>query len=102
MLEDDLKGLPYFIAVPKPDQSPGDDECPHVNITRATVQDMTIFLVNDPDSVPPKCRQTLRRMVNYARLKGMPTDNFWLANGVKLEQFAEFEQGSRESFLNQG
>ncbi len=97
----DLEGLPKFIAVPKPGQTFDDIRCPHVLITRATVRDMTVFLLNVPDWVPPKCRETLSQMVNYARLKGDPTDNFWEANGFSSEEVREFERATRKKLLNE-
>ncbi len=65
MADIDLKGLPRFIVVPKPGQTFDDIGCPHVLITRATVRDMTVFLLNVPDWVPPKCRETLSQMAGH-------------------------------------
>ena len=97
----DLQGLPRFIAVPKPGQTLDSIDCPYMFVTRATVRDMTVFLLNEPDWVPPKCRETLCQMVNYARLKGDPSENFWEANGFSPEWVEEFERAGREAFLNE-
>ena len=79
MLKDDYLSdvqWPSFIAMPKPGQSIDDDDCLWTSLFNATVQQMTIFLLHEPQFVDETTRKKLTRMVNYARDKAKPDDNF--------------------------
>ena len=74
--------LPSCIALPKPGQSIDDDDCQWLSVFLATVQQMTIFLLHEPAHIDKESRERLAQLVNYARLKAKPDDNFFEALGV--------------------
>ncbi len=76
---------PSYIALPKPGQSIDDDDCPHYPLFNATVQHMTTFLLHEPQFVDETTRKKLARMVNYARDKAKPDDNFLESIGMPPE-----------------
>ncbi len=76
---------PVWVAVPKPGQSIDDDDCPHWSLFNATVQQMTTFLLHEPSYVDKTTREKLAQMVNYARAKAKPDDNFLESIGVPRE-----------------
>ena len=76
---------PSHIALPKPGQSIDDDDCPYTTLFNATVQQMAIFLLHEPAYVDEKTRKKLAQMVNFARAKGKPDDNFFEAIGISHE-----------------
>ncbi len=73
---------PSYIALPKPGQSIDDDDCLWTTLFNATVQQMTIFLLHEPAYVDETTRKKLAQMVNFARAKAKPDDNFFEAIGV--------------------
>ena len=73
---------PSYIALPKPGQSIDDDDCLWTSLFNATVQQMTIFLLREPPFVDETTRKKLAQMVNFARAKAKPDDNFLEAIGV--------------------
>jgi len=95
-MEPNVKFLPRFIAVPKPGQSADDDDCPHVFVTHATVQDMTVFLLQEPPDIPPEKLTSLTQFLNLARLRGKPTDNFFQALGIPPDLIKDLEEAIRK------
>ena len=82
--------LPNCLAIPKPGQSVDDDDCPHVWLFKATVRDMTVFVLNAPPHADNAVRILRNRLVNLARLKAKPGDNFFEALGVSHADMEEF------------
>ena len=84
---------PKFIALPKLGQSIDDDDCLHTSLFNATVQQMTIFLLHEPAHVGESTRKKLAQMVNYARAKAKPDDNFLESIGIppdNIEKIREY------------
>ena len=81
---------PAHIALPKPGQSIDDDDCPYTTLFNATVQQMTVFLLREPAYVDEKTRRKLCQMVNYARGKAKPDDNFFEAIGISPDDVEEW------------
>ncbi len=73
---------PSHIALPKPGQSIDDGACPYISLFNATVRQMTIFLLHEPAYVDETTRKKLAQMVNFARAKAKPDDNFFEAIGI--------------------
>ncbi len=73
---------PAWIAVPKPGQSIDADDCLHVSLFKATVQHMTVFLLHEPPHLDKTTQEELAKLVNYARARAKPGDNFFEALGV--------------------
>ncbi len=67
---------PQYVAVPKPGQTIDDSDCSYVFICDATVQQMTIFLLHEPDYVDKASRVMLTQLVNVARARAGPDHNF--------------------------
>jgi hypothetical protein len=74
--------LPNCLAIPKPGQSVDDDDCLHVWLFKATVRDMTVFVLNAPPHEDKAVRDFRNRLVNLTRLKAKPGDNFFEVLGV--------------------
>ena len=88
-----------FVAVPKPGQSIDDDDCPHASLLNATVRDMTTFLLHEPPYVDKTTREKLAQLVNYARAKAKPDDNFLESIGIPpdaLEKLRASRGASRD------
>ncbi len=81
---------PAYIALPKPGQSIDDGDCPYTKLFNATVQQMTVFLLHEPAYVDEKTRRKLCQMVNYARAKAKPDDNFFEAIGISPDDVEEW------------
>ncbi len=91
--------LPNSIPCPKPGQSVDDDDCLHIWLLKATVRDMTVFALNAAPHADNAVRNLRNKLVNYARLKAKPGDNFFKALGVPHadmeELYAMFEEDVR-------
>ncbi len=91
---------PAWIAVPKPGQSIDADDCLHVSTFKATVQQMTTFLLHEPPHVDKTTLEKLSQLVNYARAKAKPGDNFLEALGMDPAAIEQMQKSFSEHLLS--
>ena len=92
---------PAWIAVPKPGQSIDDEDCLHVSLLNATVQQMTTFLLHEPPHLDKTTWEKLTLMVNHVRAEASPEDNFLETLGMDPAVVEEL-RGSLSEHLRSG